>query len=75
LWHAKLSNLAPTIRSNKIVLQLLDTMKEYFKDLSLEEWNFKVIIQTNLDNLLEQQRIYWIQGGMIKWGTLGDENT
>jgi hypothetical protein len=48
---------------------------EEFRDLSLEEWNFRVLVQENLRNLLEQKRIYGKQRGIIKWATLGDENT
>jgi hypothetical protein len=73
-WHSQLSNLAATITNNKNVLMLLDTLEE-FKDLSLEEWNFRAIVQEHLTNLLEQHRIYWKQRGQIKWAKLGDENT
>jgi hypothetical protein len=52
----------------------LDTLEE-FRDLALEEWNFRKIIQDHLANLLEQQRNYWRQRDIIKWATLGDENT
>jgi hypothetical protein len=48
---------------------------EEFCDLSLEEWNFRKIVQDNLANLLEQQRVYWRQRGTNMWATLGDENT
>jgi hypothetical protein len=48
---------------------------EEFRDLALEEWNFRKIVQLHLENLLEQQRIYWQQRERIKWATLGDENT
>jgi hypothetical protein len=48
---------------------------EEFRDLSVEEWNFRDIIQKYLEQLLEQQRIYWQLRGRIKWTTLGDENT
>jgi hypothetical protein len=40
-----------------------------YRDLSLEEWNFRKILQEHLENLLEKQR------GIIKWACLGDENT
>jgi hypothetical protein len=52
-----LSNLAATITSNKLILQFLDILEE-FRDLSLEEWNFRALVQENLKNLLENQRIY-----------------
>jgi hypothetical protein len=56
-WHAQISNLATTIKNNKMVLGFLDTMEEH-RDLSLEEWNSRQIVQDNLNGLLEQQRIY-----------------
>jgi hypothetical protein len=48
---------------------------EEFRDLSLEEWNFRKLVQEHLENLLEKQRIYWKQMGQIKWAALGEENT
>jgi hypothetical protein len=32
---------------------------EEFRVLSLEEWNFRKMVQDHLSNLLEQQRVYW----------------
>jgi hypothetical protein len=32
-------------------------------------------VQDHLENLLEQQRVYWMQRRRLKWATLGDENT
>jgi hypothetical protein len=66
--------LVATITSNKLVLQFLDILEE-FRDLSLEEWNFRALVHKKLKKLLENQRIYWMQRGGIKWVTLGDENT
>jgi hypothetical protein len=45
---------------------------EEFRDLSIEERNFRAILREKLLALLEQQRIYWKQRGAIKWATLGD---
>jgi hypothetical protein len=73
-WYAQISNLATTIQNNKMVLNFLDTIEEHW-DLSLEEQNFRQMVQENLNGLLEQQRIYWRQRGTVKWATLGDENT
>jgi hypothetical protein len=73
-WQFQLSNLSTTISNNKVVLCFLD-MLEKSHDLTLEEWNFRRIIQEHLANLLEQQRVYWKQRGKITWATLGDENT
>jgi hypothetical protein len=57
-----------------MVLSFLNTLDE-FRDLSLEKWNFRVLVQDHLGKLLEQQRVYWKRRGDIKWATLGDENT
>jgi hypothetical protein len=42
-WYAQISNLATSIHNNKMVLSFLDTIEE-FRDLSLEEWNFKHLV-------------------------------
>jgi hypothetical protein len=55
-------------------LAFLDSLEE-FRDLALEEWNFRKLVQENLEKLPEQQREHWRQRGKIKWATLGDENT
>jgi molecular chaperone GrpE (heat shock protein) len=73
-WQKQLSNLATTITNNKRILLLLDTLEE-FRDQSLQEWNFRVMVQNNLEGLLEQQMVYWKQRGIIKLAELGDENT
>jgi hypothetical protein len=51
------SNLKKTISNNSLTLQFLDSLEEY-RDLSIEEWNFRVVVRENLLALLEQQRIY-----------------
>jgi hypothetical protein len=56
------------------MIQFIDTLEES-RDLSLQEWNFRKIVQDHLMSLLEQQKIYWQQRGRIKWATLGDEST
>jgi hypothetical protein len=73
-WQQQLSNLSKLIEHNMQFLTFLDTLEE-FRDLVLEEWNFKKIVHDHLTNLLEQQRVYWKQRGRIKWATLGEENT
>jgi hypothetical protein len=45
---------------------------EEFRVLSLEEWNFRKMVQDHLSNLLERQRVYWQLRERIKWATLGD---
>jgi hypothetical protein len=66
--HSKLSNLAAMVTNTKLVIFLLDSMEE-FRDLSVEVWNFRQLVQRHLVNLLEQQRAYWRQRGRIKWAT------
>jgi hypothetical protein len=48
-----------------MALFLLNSLEEH-RDLSLEEWNFRLIVQRNIAALLEQQIIYWKQRGNIK---------
>jgi hypothetical protein len=48
---------------------------EELRDLSMEEWNFKAILEDKLLDLLHQQKIYWKQRGTIKWVKFGDEGT
>jgi hypothetical protein len=69
-----LPSLASTIANFREIIQFLDIVEE-FRDLTLEEWNFRNIISSHLANLLEQQRIYWRQRGTINWAKLGDECT
>jgi hypothetical protein len=73
-WQQQLSNLAATIMNNNVLLFFLDSVEEY-RDLSMQEWHFRKIVQDHLVSLLEQQRVYWKQRGGIKWTTLGDDNT
>jgi hypothetical protein len=48
---------------------------EEAKDLDLQEWNFRKLLQNHLNTLLEWQRIYWKQRGQIKWVTCVDART
>jgi hypothetical protein len=52
-WYAQISNLATAIHNNKLVLSFMDNVEE-FRDLSLEEWNFRQLVQVHLSGLLEQ---------------------
>jgi len=66
VWSSSFSNLKLTIENLSL------TILEEYRDLSLEEWNFRDILREKLLSLLEQQRIYWKQRGSVKWVTLGD---
>lgn len=56
------------------MISFLDVIEEW-RDLSVQEWNFREILNSKLSNLLHQQQIYWRQRGAIKWVKLGDENS
>ena len=58
----------------KLVLSFLGLLEE-FRDLSLQEWNFRHILEQRLISLLKQQKIYWKQRGTIRWVTKGDAGT
>jgi hypothetical protein len=51
-WQGQLSNLNITINNNKVMLSFLDMIEES-RDLTLDEWNFRKIIQDHLGSLLE----------------------
>jgi hypothetical protein len=74
MWHSQISSLNSIIVNNKLMLSFVDVLEET-RDVSLQEWNFRLLVQQNLNKLLEQQRVYWKQRGNIKWAKLGDENT
>jgi hypothetical protein len=73
-WKAHLPNLAAVIKTTKDVIQWLDIIEET-RDLTLEEWNFRDILNSHLIQLLNQQKIYWTQRGAINWVKFGDECT
>ena len=73
-WQAQLSSLKTNISNVKLVPHLLEIIEE-LRDLSIEEWNFKSILEMKLLDLLHQQKIYWKQRDTIKWVKFGDEDT
>jgi len=62
------------IANVKLILTFVSLLEE-FRDLTVEEWNFRTLIEEKLLLLLKQQRIYWKQRGTIKWATKGDGGT
>lgn len=54
-WKSQLPSLASTIQNAKETVQFLDTIEE-FRDLTLEEWNFRVIVEDHIKALLHQQK-------------------
>jgi hypothetical protein len=61
----------------KLILHLLEVIEVEveLRDPSMEEWNFKSILEDKLLELLHQQKIYWKQRGTIKWVKFGNEST
>jgi hypothetical protein len=57
----------------KVLLQFKEILEEY-RDLSVQEWNFKAILNEKLSSLLDQQRIYWKQRANIKSIKFGDDS-
>ena len=70
----QLPSLASTIQSTKDIILLLDSFEE-IRDLTVEEWNFRNILNIHLQSLLHQQKIYWQQRGTIQRVKFGDECT
>jgi hypothetical protein len=71
-WHSQLSSLKSNISNVKLILNLFDLIEE-FRDLSIAEWKFRVLLKEKLSALLTQQQVYWKQRGTIKWVMFGDE--
>jgi hypothetical protein len=74
IFATNLPKLARTIDNTILVIQFIDVMEEA-RDLDLQEWNFKKLVQNHLNTLLEWQRIYWKQRGQIKWVTCVEAGT
>jgi hypothetical protein len=54
-WQASLTNLMTLIKNVKMIIQLLEAIGDY-RHLSLQEWNFKHLLQERLICLLQQQK-------------------
>jgi hypothetical protein len=66
--------LAKTIENTKLVIGLIDMMERHM-DLLIQEWNFRVLLQQHLSQILDWQKNYWKECGKIKWVTSGDAVT
>lgn len=73
-WVSDISNLSITINNTKMLLNFVDVMEET-RDLTVQEWNFRELLQRHLQDLLHKQKIYWNQRGYIKWVKFGDAPT
>jgi hypothetical protein len=70
-WQRSLPNIDKTVRQIKLLIEFIDIIEEH-RVLSIEEWNFRELLQTKNADLLQIQKIYWKQRASIKWVTKGD---
>ena len=57
-WSKKLSNLSLLIdKCNKIIF-FMDCLEEC-RDLTISEWNFRVVMKIHLSTLLKYKKLYW----------------
>lgn len=73
-WQQKLSNLKKNLENVKTMLSLLEIIEEH-RDLTVMEWNFRETLIDKLNQLLDQQKVYWKQRSKIKWIKEGDAGT
>jgi predicted XRE-type DNA-binding protein len=70
-WQRSLPKIDKTVRDIKLLIEFIDNIEGH-RDLSIEEWNFRNIMQQKVAELLNIQKIYWKQRASIKWITEGD---
>jgi hypothetical protein len=70
-WQRSLSKIDKTVGHIKLLIEFIDIIEEH-RDLSIEEWNFRELMQTKIADLLHIQKIYWKQRASIKWIADGD---
>jgi hypothetical protein len=59
------------VRQIKLLIEFIDIIEEH-RDLSIEEWNFRELLQSKNVDLLQIQKTYWKQRASINWVTKGD---
>jgi hypothetical protein len=70
-WQRFLPKIDKTVGHIKLLIEFIDIIEEH-RDLSIEEWNFRELMQTKIVDLLQIQKIYWKQWASIKWVIGGD---
>jgi hypothetical protein len=70
-WHRSLPKIDKTVGHIKLLIEFIDIIEEH-RDVSIEELNFRELMQTKVADLLHIQKIYWKQRTSIKWITDGD---
>ena len=73
-WSKKLSNLSLLIdKCNKIIF-FMDCLEEC-RDLTISEWNFRVVMKIHLSTLLKYKKLYWQKRHTVNRIRFGDECT
>jgi hypothetical protein len=57
-WQMGLPKLDQTIDNTKLIILFIDVIEEH-RDLEVQEWNFRRLLQQHLLNLLDWQKNYW----------------
>jgi hypothetical protein len=70
-WQRSLPKIDKTVSQIKLIIEFIDLIEEH-RDLLIEEWNFRELLQLKAAELLRLQKIYWKQRASIKWVTDGD---
>jgi predicted metal-dependent hydrolase len=52
------AKISQEIKHSKLTIQFIDLIEEH-RDLEIQEWNFKKLLQQYLSTLLEWQILYW----------------
>jgi hypothetical protein len=73
-WQSQISSLNTNIANLKSILLFMGILEE-FRDLTVLEFNFRVVLIEKYVSLLHQQQVYWKQRGTIKWVKFGNEGT
>ncbi len=73
-WSKSLSKLQLLIKNCNAVIAFLDSI-ENLRDLTVLEWNFRILVRNKLLLYLKYKQIYWQKSCTIIWAKFGGENT
>lgn len=73
-WSKTISKLTTLISNCNLAVSFIDKLEE-LRDLTLAEWNFRVIIKSKVLQYLRFKQIYWQKRCTIRWAKFGGENT
>ncbi|XP_071676915.1 uncharacterized protein [Lolium perenne] len=73
-WKMSLSKLKLLIDKCNLVILFFDNLEEV-RALFIHEFNFRKIVQHQLQRLLKSQHNYWKKRCIVRWMKMGEENT